>query len=309
MIVIGGVDAHAGAGDAVLAETDPSSDAVLDEFPVRGIDVELVGLRVVAEGDVWPAVAIGVENSDAERFGSRISEAGCGGRIFEGAVALIVPDAHRGAFVGLGRAIRFRFAVDGAVNVGLRRPLHVISYHQIEKAVAVVIDKGRAGAEFVRPPEAGLLGDVGKGSVTIIFEKVVLAQRSDENIVVAVVVVIADGYAHAVHFDVEAGFSGDVGEGAVVIIVIESGMRCAAVMLGKIGAVDEENILPAVVIGIDEGNAGAHGFRQIFFAEGAVVMDEVNAGGFGYVFEANGGRLGILILPVVRGANFAGVEG
>ena len=88
-------------------------------------------------------------------------------------------------------------------------------------AVAVVIDPGRARAEFVWSPEAGLLCHISEGAVAIVVEQVILAERSDEDVVVAVVVVVADGNAHAEHFDGETCFARHVGECPVVIVVIE----------------------------------------------------------------------------------------
>ena len=43
-------------------------------------------------------------------------------------------------------------------------------------------------------------------------------------------------------------------------------------------AVDEENIGPAVAIGVEERAAGPHGLGQPFLSEGAVVVREVNTG-------------------------------
>ena len=40
-------------------------------------------------------------------------------------------------------------------------------------------------------------------------------------IVVAVVVVVADGHAHAEHRDGQPALRGHVGEGAVVVVVVE----------------------------------------------------------------------------------------
>ena len=53
----------------------------------------------------------------------------------------------------------------------------------------------------------------------------------------------------------------------------------AARVAGPVGAVDEEDVLPAVVVVVDEGDARAHGFREPFLAEGAVVVGEVDSGG------------------------------
>src|SRR4029077_19844774 len=117
-----------------------------------------------------------------------------------------------------------------------------------------------------------------------------LAEGGDEEIVEAVVIVVADGYAHAEEFDVETGFVGDVGEGAVVIVVVELGRGMFGGLARPVGAVDEEDVGPAIVVVIDESDTGAHGFGKIFFAEGGVVVEEVDAGLLSDVAEGNGGQ-------------------
>ena len=47
-------------------------------------------------------------------------------------------------------------------------------------------------------------GDVAEFAVAFVVEEVVAIERGDVDVVAAVVVVIGDGHAHAVHFDVEA---------------------------------------------------------------------------------------------------------
>ena len=148
-IVVGGVDAHSGAGDAVFAVGDACRHAFFRERAVAVVDVELVGLCVVADDDVGPAVLIRVEDGDAQAFGGGVEQAGFLRGVFEGAVAAIVPEADGSALVGFRRAVGFRFAVEGAVEIGFGRPLDVIGDDEIEMAVAIVVNPGGAGAEFV----------------------------------------------------------------------------------------------------------------------------------------------------------------
>ncbi len=82
---------------------------------------------------------------------------------------------------------------------------------------------------------------------------------------------------------------GDVGEGAVVIVVVELGRGMFGGLAGPVGAVDEEDVGPAVVVVVDESDTGAHGFGKIFFAEGSVVVEEADAGLLGDVAEGDGG--------------------
>ncbi len=74
----------------------------------------------------------------------------------------------------------------------------------------------------MRPPRPLARGDVDEGAFAGVVEQAVLADAGDENVGKAVVVVVADGDAHAVHFEVEASALGDVGEGSVAIVAIEA---------------------------------------------------------------------------------------
>src|SRR5580658_8668387 len=96
-------------------------------------------------------------------------------------------------------------------------------------AVFVVVDPGAAGvpARFgAGLQEAGAFGDVGEGAVAVVVIENVLAVVGDEEVVIAIVVVVADaaGLSPA-GADVEAGTLGDIGESAVAIIFEKVAMR------------------------------------------------------------------------------------
>ncbi len=67
-IVIGGVHAHAGASHAIFAESYTRRNAALFERSVFLVQVKLVGLGVVGNQNIGPAVAVVIENGDAEAF-------------------------------------------------------------------------------------------------------------------------------------------------------------------------------------------------------------------------------------------------
>ena len=69
--------------------------------------------------------------------------------------------------------------------------------------------------------DSGLRGDVGEGAIAIVAVEDVLAVIGDEEIVAAVVVVVADADALSPAGVTEAGFGGDVGEGSVAIVFEE----------------------------------------------------------------------------------------
>ena len=138
-------------------------------------------------------------------------------------------------------------------------------------------------------------GDVAEFAVAFVVEQAVAFERGDVDVVAAVVIVVADGDAHAVHLDVEAAAARDVGEGAVAIVAIERGGGAAAAR-GAVLAVDEQDVGPAVAIDVEEGAARAHGLGQILLARASAVVGEVDAGGGGDVGERGpvsrrGGRI------------------
>ena len=124
-----------------------------------------------------------------------------------------------------------------------------------------------------------------------------LAQRGDEDVVKAVVVVVAHGNAESEHGNRQPRFARDVGECAVAVVVVELQRGRAGVRVpGKIISVDQKDVGIAVVVVIDEGAARPHGFRQPLLSEGAVVVGEVDARLRGDVAEVN-------LLGVTRVAN------
>src|SRR5438445_4087675 len=105
-----------------------------------------------------------------------------------------------------------------------------------------------------------------------------LPERGDEEIIETVVVVIADRDAESEHGDRESGFTSCICKRSVVIVVIELQRGSTARVAGPVLTIQEEDIRPAVVVVINKGATRAHGFRQIFFPESAVVVSEVDSG-------------------------------
>src|ERR1700722_17577616 len=99
----------------------------------------------------------------------------------------------------------------------------------------------------------------------------------DVNVDIAIVVIVADGATESVHLQCEPGLPGDVGKGSVFIVVIERGKGFAGFVSRPVHGIDEENILPSIIVIIQEASAAAHGLREIFFSERAIVVLEVNA--------------------------------
>ena len=96
-------------------------------------------------------------------------------------------------------------------------------HEQVEPAVAVVIEPGRARREPV-VADAGGVGHVREAKPAKVVEQAVAAERGDVEVCSAVVVV-AGGHAHAVGLHAETGGRGHVGKRAVAIVFIEGEQR------------------------------------------------------------------------------------
>ena len=76
---------------------------------------------------------------------------------------------------------------------------------------------------------------------------------------------------------------GDVGESSVAIVAIEPQCVCLPLVAGPIHAVDQQNVLPAVVVVVEESAAGAECFRKKLAAVSAAVVLKLNARGIRHV--------------------------
>src|SRR5207253_10967720 len=106
-----------------LTECDAGGHRLFFEGSVTFIEIKLVGLGVVGEQDVGPAIVVVVENSDSQALGRRLVKSRLLRHIGKLAAALVVPKPRRGSLVGLRRAIRFVGSIQRAEQVCLYGPL------------------------------------------------------------------------------------------------------------------------------------------------------------------------------------------
>ena len=172
----------------------------------------------------------------------------------------------------------------------LRRPLHVVADEQVQQAIAVVIEPQGGRAEGASAAQSGGLGNVDERAAAVVLKEAVLPHAGDQDIGEAVVVVIADRHAHAVHLHLQPGVLGHVGERAVAIVAIELQGAALALVARPIHAVHQQDVLPAVAIVIQKRAARPHGFGQILGAEGAAVVPEIDARRGGHVRQVEPGR-------------------
>ena len=139
--------------------------------------------------------------------------------------------------------------------------------------------------------------DVGKCSVAVVVVENIFAVVGDVQIFEAVIVVIADAHALSPASVSQAGFFGDVGECAVVIVAIEvAGRHLAGRQRFQLGAVHDENIRPAVVVVIKNGDARSRRFNDVFFCVFAAKNYRCNEPGLLRDIGEMHDRLGVCIL-------------
>ncbi len=99
--------------------------------------------------------------------------------------------------------------------------VQVVRHKQIELAVAVVIDPSAARAPTgAICSHAGFFGDIRESAVPIVVIENVFAPVGDEQIVKAVVIVIADADAARPAGSMQPRLGGHVGECAVAVVLV-----------------------------------------------------------------------------------------
>ena len=160
---------------------------------------------------------------------------------------------------------------------------------KVEMTVAIVIDKRAAGAPLRRGQrETRFASDVGERPVAVVAKEHVAIIVSEEQIIEAIVVVVADGDARHPAGTSEAGFRGDVEKRSITIVFVEpiagSSRSCA-----EARAAQDKNVEPAVVIVVEEGDAATDGFENMMFG----VDGSINTGRREPGFAGDIGKLGV----------------
>src|SRR5262249_51832406 len=127
-------------------------------------------------------------------------------------------------------------------------------------------------------PQASNSCHVGKSAVAVVAKQMALAECAREQILEAVIVIVANRQSEAEHRDREASSLRNICKRAVVVVVIQLERRLRAGVSRPVRAVHQNDVGPSVIVVVDECAARAHSFGQIFSSEGAVVMSEVDTG-------------------------------
>src|SRR5580700_9265843 len=143
-------------------------------------------------------------------------------------------------------------AVQAAEHVVLRRPLDVIANKKIKQAVAVVVEPESGRAKRQTFSQSAGAGYIHKSSFSCIVEQPVLSHACDQDVRKAVVVIVANGYAHAVHFNVQSSMGGNVGKAAISVVVVKPQRGAVLLVAGPIHPIDQKKVLPPVAVVVEK---------------------------------------------------------
>src|ERR1700679_3719995 len=97
--------------------------------------------------------------------------------------------------------------------------------------------------------------DVYKSSFARIPKQSVLTHAGHHDVRKTIVVVIAHGNAHAIHFQVEAGALRHIGKGAITIVAANPERSSRALVARPVHSVDQQDGLPTVAVIIQKSAA------------------------------------------------------
>ena len=182
-----------------------------------------------------------------------------------------------------------------APDVSRDAVIQVVSDEEVQPSVSIDVHEGRRDAPS-GARGATLLRHVGERAVTVVAEQLVRSEVGDVEIDAAIVVEIAGRHAHAISARVDPAPGGHVGESqraaAVGVNLQIVPKQAASQRRGitrreqRIGerlfsqhlSLDDEDVEVAVVVVVEERDAGRHDFGVIELAGHAVEMREGQPG-------------------------------
>ena len=277
VVEIGDAHTHAGLGKTGVVAVTGHVEAGLFERAVTAVLPETIGHGVVGNEHVSIAIAVEVGRHHAEPVAlHRRNPTGLSG-ISEVTAAIIEVEE-----IGRWR-IPVRFAVVRCLQIvesdaktwqdGFRRPLDIAAYEQVQVAIAVGIEKGRAGPPLL-VSDVALGGDVGEVSTTVVAKQYIGIEVAHEQIDITVAVHIASGHARGVANIARAAAFGHILKGAVTLVAKES---VAALARG----LKQIEIHPAVVIEVERSATTDNDLRHpVLLAEFSIEREFHASGGF-----------------------------
>ncbi len=259
------------------------------------------GLGVDRHVDIGPAVVIEIVGDGGDGVARpRLQDARLLRNIGESSIAVVVvEDVHsaRQAARAAHRGNAFPLAIAGLPRHRhlLKVQFDVVAHEQVKESVAVVINPGAAGAPADAVfPQARLLGHIRKRAVAVVVPQHVMTPIAAEQVIPAVIVIVAHANARAPSGAAQAGFFRHVRERAVAVVLKEVLRGRLAIGIGFFArqavAVGEVDVEPAILVVIEKGQPAALGFNNVFLVlDAAPHVGDVEAGLFRHIHESDGG--------------------
>src|SRR5579862_4628892 len=135
-------------------------------------------------------------------------------------------------------------------------------------AIAIIIDKGAPGIPALQAGSsprsyAGLGCYFGERAVAVVVIECAIPPVRDEQVIVAIVVIVSRAHALAPAGAQQTGFRRHIRKGSVAIILIKPVRRLGAASVFRLEtrAVHKEYVQPAVVVVIEERGSAARSFE------------------------------------------------
>ena len=285
LIVVGGVDSHAGARFAESVDSHTCQQADFFEPPFAAVGKQEIGNGVVGDVEIHPSVIVDVCRDDSPSFGQRLRNTRLLADIGKRAVAIIAEEPARHGIVNAGNAVETlaRQSIAAELEFGFA-VVDKVADEQIQPSVIVVIKPHRAGGP-ARCCDTGFCRHVGEGAVAVVVVKNAMRILRDVEVGEPVAVIVADGDAHAVRVSGHARFLRHVGESAVAVVVIERVPEWLSRLIEiAASAVHQINVHPAVVVVVEECAAGSDCLGQMSHWGATVHVNPRNAAGGGRDF-------------------------
>src|SRR5262249_15912894 len=130
------------------------------------------------------------------------------------------------------------------------------------------------------------LSDIDERSLACVLKQPVLADTGDQNVGKAIVVIVPNRNAHAIHLNFKRCFMRYVGERSISIVPLEADGADLLLVAVPIHAIDEENVLPAIAVVIEKGTPRTQGLRKILPPECAAVVPELNTSTCSHIYKS-----------------------
>ncbi len=152
--------------------------------------------------------------------------------------------------------------------------IDIVGNEQIQVAVAIIIEKSTSGSpakiSFVQQPR--LTRNIRKRTVSVVSVEHILTVIRDEDVFETIVVIVTNSYPARPTRAQQAGLLRDIGKCAVSIVFVQAVAGFWNDLVHALTA-EHENIQPAIVVIIEEGNTAAHSLNDVVLMLEAAVDD------------------------------------